>query len=72
MTLPVADVPSPCINVCTMNDSTGLCNGCWRTLDEIAWWSQLDDDDKRAVWLALRQRREAVAVGSTPATTGPV
>jgi uncharacterized protein len=67
MTLPTTDVPSPCINVCTMNDSSGLCNGCWRTLDEIAWWSQLDDDDKRAVWVALRQRREsAVADQAAP------
>jgi uncharacterized protein len=64
MTLSSTDVPSPCINVCTMNDSSGLCNGCWRTLDEIAWWSQLDDDDKRAVWVALRQRREQATASS--------
>jgi uncharacterized protein len=68
MTLPSTDVPSPCINVCTMNDATGLCNGCWRTLDEIAWWSQLDDDDKRAVWVALRQRREQATTSSTGTT----
>jgi uncharacterized protein len=68
MTLSSTDVPSPCINVCTMNDSSGLCNGCWRTLDEIAWWSQLDDDDKRAVWVALRLRREQ----ATASSTGPI
>jgi hypothetical protein len=56
MTLPVP-CPSPCINVCRMNDATGLCDGCLRTLDEIALWSVLDDEDKRAVCAALAQRR---------------
>jgi predicted Fe-S protein YdhL (DUF1289 family) len=50
-------VASPCINVCRMDDATGWCVGCLRTLDEIALWSVLDDGDKRSVWLALGQRR---------------
>jgi len=52
-------VPSPCISVCTMNERTGLCDGCLRTLDEIAVWSLLDDDDRRAVWQAIGERRRA-------------
>jgi uncharacterized protein len=52
-----APVPSPCISVCRMDEATGWCSGCLRTLDEIAWWSQLDDEDKRAVWAQLQQRR---------------
>jgi predicted Fe-S protein YdhL (DUF1289 family) len=40
-----------------MDEPTGWCKGCLRTLDEIAWWSQLDDDDKRAVWQLLPRRR---------------
>jgi hypothetical protein len=51
-------VASPCINVCRMNPATGYCEGCWRTIDEIAAWSKLDDQAKRAVWEALAQRRE--------------
>jgi predicted Fe-S protein YdhL (DUF1289 family) len=52
-----APAASPCINVCQMDEPTGWCKGCLRTLDEIAWWSQLDDDDKRAVWQLLPRRR---------------
>jgi predicted Fe-S protein YdhL (DUF1289 family) len=48
--------PSPCIGICRMNDATGLCDGCLRTLDEIAAWSTLDDDAKRAVWDAIDAR----------------
>ena len=52
-----APVPSPCINVCKLDETSGWCTGCLRTLDEIACWSQLDDDGKRAVWQQLPQRR---------------
>ncbi|WP_442955580.1 DUF1289 domain-containing protein [Paraburkholderia sp. MPAMCS5] len=49
-------VPSPCISVCRMDASTGWCEGCLRTLEEIAGWSLYDDDRKRAVWDALETR----------------
>ncbi len=52
-----AGVASPCINVCRMDAASGLCEGCLRTLDEIAAWGTMDDDDKRAVWQRLQQRR---------------
>ncbi len=50
-------VPSPCLNVCRMDASTGWCEGCLRTIDEIAGWSIYDDHEKRAVWEALEARR---------------
>ena len=52
-------LPSPCINVCRMDAATGWCEGCQRTLSEIAAWSGLSDADKRVVWRALPARREA-------------
>ena len=42
-----------------MDDDTGWCSGCLRTLDEIACWSLLDDAGKRDVWLELGRRRVA-------------
>ena len=53
-------VASPCINVCRMHEPSGHCLGCGRTLDEIALWSVLDDDDKRAVWALLPARLAAL------------
>ncbi|MEQ1683409.1 MAG: DUF1289 domain-containing protein [Burkholderiaceae bacterium] len=50
-------VASPCTSVCRMDARTGWCEGCLRTLDEIAVWSKLDDADKRQVWLLLDERR---------------
>jgi hypothetical protein len=51
-------VPSPCINVCTMNPQSGLCNGCLRTINEIAQWSTASEQTKREIWVAILQRRE--------------
>ncbi|MEM5341943.1 DUF1289 domain-containing protein [Paraburkholderia azotifigens] len=52
----IAPVPSPCINVCRMNKATGLCEGCMRTIDEIANWSSFDDAAKRGVWDEIEKR----------------
>jgi uncharacterized protein len=49
-------VPSPCISVCRMDAATGFCEGCFRTLDEIASWGMASDDGKRAVWTLLVER----------------
>jgi len=50
-------VPSPCVNVCVMDQANGVCIGCLRTLDEIAAWSVLDADARRAVLAAIGERR---------------
>jgi predicted Fe-S protein YdhL (DUF1289 family) len=61
----LAPVRSPCISVCRIDEATGLCAGCLRTLDEIASWSTFDDDARHAVWRAIAQRRTAADVGET-------
>jgi predicted Fe-S protein YdhL (DUF1289 family) len=53
-------LPSPCINVCHMNRTTGLCEGCSRTMDEIVDWGVAPEADKLQVWLAIIKRRSAV------------
>ena len=50
-------VKSPCINVCRMHAGTGWCEGCLRTIDEIAAWGALDDRLKREVLALLPERR---------------
>jgi hypothetical protein len=54
-----AAVPSPCISICRIDPATGWCEGCLRTIDEIAHWSVFDDEEKRAVWAELGRRRGA-------------
>jgi predicted Fe-S protein YdhL (DUF1289 family) len=51
-----ADLPSPCISVCVMDQHSGLCIGCFRNIDEICAWSALGDNGKREVWRWIEQR----------------
>jgi predicted Fe-S protein YdhL (DUF1289 family) len=49
-------VPSPCISICRMDPDTELCQGCFRTLEEIAAWGMASEDEKRELWKLLVQR----------------
>jgi uncharacterized protein len=50
-------IASPCINICRMDAATGWCEGCLRTLDEIATWGGQDDATRQAVLQRLPARR---------------
>jgi predicted Fe-S protein YdhL (DUF1289 family) len=50
-------LPSPCVSVCEMDNTTGLCKGCFRTLEEIAGWSGFSDEQRLEVIAKLRERR---------------
>ncbi|MBB3176996.1 DUF1289 domain-containing protein [Variovorax sp. Sphag1AA] len=52
-------VPSPCISICRISAESGFCEGCLRTIDEIAAWSRTSDADKRSVWRAIELRAQA-------------
>jgi predicted Fe-S protein YdhL (DUF1289 family) len=56
------DVGSPCIDVCRMNPSTGFCDGCFRTIDEIAGWSSFDAAGKRDVLAQVEARSKGPRV----------
>ncbi|MDM0078016.1 DUF1289 domain-containing protein [Variovorax sp. J2P1-59] len=55
----VGDVPSPCISICRMDAASGFCQGCLRTIQEIAAWSRMGEADKRSVWRAIELRAQA-------------
>jgi len=56
----VVNLPSPCISVCRMSAASGRCEGCFRTREEIACWSQASDTNKRDVWNLIEQRMAAL------------
>ena len=51
---------SPCINICRMHAGTGWCEGCARTLQEIATWGGMDEPARQRVWEVLPQRQTAL------------
>ena len=65
---------SPCIGICHIDPARALCEGCDRSLDEIACWSRLDEAGRRAVWALLparRAARQAAAAGLNGPATPP-
>jgi uncharacterized protein len=58
---PARPVRSPCISVCRIDAATGWCEGCQRTLDEIAGWGTMPDEARLAVWARIVRRREVAA-----------
>lgn len=53
---PSNDIETPCVKICVIDDD-GLCVGCARTLDEIASWGSMSEEQRGAVMLALPERR---------------
>lgn len=48
-------VASPCVSSCAIG-AQGLCQGCFRLIDEIAGWSAMSQEEKKRVWLDCAER----------------
>lgn len=53
------EIQSPCIGVCSIDDMTGYCQGCYRTLEEIRQWWDMDNSAKAAVVKTAEERESA-------------
>jgi len=58
-----ATATSPCIGICELDPASGLCRGCFRTLQEIAKWGGMSPTERRQVKVALADRRRTQAAG---------
>jgi len=61
-------IETPCINVCMLDARSGLCQGCGRTIDEIARWSSMSGEERRRVMLELPARRGTGETAENAAT----
>lgn len=53
----MSGVSTPCIKVCVIDPASKLCEGCGRTLAEIAQWSRLSEVERQAIMAELPRRR---------------
>ncbi len=58
-------VSSPCIGVCEMDPAAGICIGCGRTLDEIARWRSMREEERLCLMQSLKARLEKRTVASS-------
>ena len=49
-------IRSPCNAVCKIDETTKLCRGCARSLDEIASWGSMSDAARSAIMAELDAR----------------
>ena len=53
-----APLLTPCIGICSL-DAAGYCEGCFRTGDEIARWSLIDDRERQRLMDEVLPERES-------------
>ena len=53
----MTSIESPCVDICQLNPASGVCLGCFRTMDEISVWVEMSYDDKREVLLLAKERQ---------------
>jgi predicted Fe-S protein YdhL (DUF1289 family) len=50
-------VETPCIDVCVIDEASRLCQGCRRTIAEIARWAAFSPEERRRIMAELPGRR---------------
>jgi len=53
--------PSPCVNVCRLDEARVYCIGCHRSRDEIRAWREADPVTKRAILASAATRAAQLA-----------
>jgi len=52
-----AETPTPCVGVCLLDVHSYLCMGCWRNMQEIGAWSDMDEEEKQQVLRNIQLRK---------------
>lgn len=50
------EVQSPCVRICVVHPEARICTGCYRSIDEIARWSKMSNDERREIMADLPSR----------------
>jgi hypothetical protein len=57
---PPKPIRTPCVKVCVVDAESGLCLGCYRTLQEVAGWARFSDAERDALMAELPGRRARI------------
>ncbi|GHE00343.1 hypothetical protein U879_12210 [Defluviimonas sp. 20V17] len=55
------EIESPCVKICVLHPEAKICIGCHRNADEIAAWSRMSPQERRAVMAELPGRAPLLA-----------
>ncbi|WP_165778838.1 DUF1289 domain-containing protein [Leptospira perolatii] len=54
-------VRSPCTKLCRLDPESGFCEGCYRTLQEIAMWTAFSEEERKRIRAELIVRKEKIS-----------
>lgn len=54
-----ADVESPCVRNCCLNEQD-VCMGCYRTIAEIIEWGQANNAERKTILQMAKQRESDI------------
>ena len=63
-------IETPCVKICTLDAHSGLCLGCGRTIDEIAYWTTMGATERSRVTDELPSRLATGRRAETASATG--
>ena len=63
----MAAIETPCEQTCIVDQPSGLCRGCGRSLAEIERWTAFSDGERSRIMDELPRRLEAMNARSVPA-----
>ena len=63
------EIESPCVRICMIHPGAGLCVGCLRSGDEIAGWSRMTPERRRAIMAELPDRAPRLAAATARPST---
>ncbi|MEM6905123.1 MAG: DUF1289 domain-containing protein [Pseudomonadota bacterium] len=55
------EIESPCVKICVLHHEARICVGCYRTGEEIARWSRLTPEERRAIMAELPDRAAKIS-----------
>jgi predicted Fe-S protein YdhL (DUF1289 family) len=64
---PGDDYESPCVRTCVIDQHSGYCQGCARTLHEISYWTRYTIEERRQI---LQQLPARILSSSLPPQAG--
>jgi len=62
-------IETPCVKICTVDARAGICQGCGRTIDEIARWSSMSSSERAQIMGELPVRMATRAAPNQAAVT---
>jgi predicted Fe-S protein YdhL (DUF1289 family) len=59
-------IETPCEKICVVDQPSGLCRGCGRSLAEIERWTAYSDAERTRIMAKLPARLEVMNARTTP------